>query len=399
MELLPLLLGVVMGVFTSYTDIKTGFIDDIHVFPTLTLIGKLKGKAEEPTGALDKIPVPAVEAGILYYLYLGLREGSLKLALSGVAGLLIGFVLGLLLYYLGGWASGDVVILAAYSALLPYAPKTAKVFPPYTLEYPLYPLTIFLNSLLAVFPFIFLYSLGIIIYRRLFGELKAIFAERALFTLRLSLWIMAAFGIRIILLNFGIKLGSVTGWLLTIVLITVFGKLGRAGDVAGIAVLAYLIYMNPLGTLLLFLRLIAVLYTFKVFFSLVKFMRKEALMEEVPVEDLREWDIMGETIYEYNMWPMRDRSSLWDRIKEAITSGDLSKLKGPKGRIIASPSAEGLTKEQIEELRRYVEMGMLENKFLRKKSMPFAPALFIGFLIAYFWGDLFWWIELKLSGL
>ncbi|NJE47906.1 transposase, partial [Thermococcus sp. GR7] len=41
MEYFPLLLGAVMGIITSYTDIKTGFIDDIHVFPTLTLLGKL----------------------------------------------------------------------------------------------------------------------------------------------------------------------------------------------------------------------------------------------------------------------------------------------------------------------------------------------------------------------
>lgn len=39
----PLLLGVIMGAVTSYTDIKTGFIFDNHVFPTLTLIGKLLG--------------------------------------------------------------------------------------------------------------------------------------------------------------------------------------------------------------------------------------------------------------------------------------------------------------------------------------------------------------------
>jgi len=67
--------------------------------------------------------------------------------------------------------------------------------------------------------------------------------------------------------------------------------------------------------------------------------------------------------------------------------------------VIASSSAEGLSRRQIEELKRLVKEGKLENRFLRKKSMPFAPALFLGFLISYFWGDIFWWIQLKIAGM
>ncbi|ASJ10437.1 transposase [Thermococcus sp. P6] len=398
MDLL-LLLGLIMGVLTSYTDARTGFIFDNHVFPTLTLIGKLLGWEEEDGGWLPKLVVPAVEGGILYHLYLGIREGNILLALSGILAFLLGLFLGMMLYYVGAWASGDALILAGFSALLPYAPPAARVVPPYAVDYPLYPVSILLNSLIAVFPFIFIYALIVLLLRRKFWELKEVFTGGAKLTLEASLWIMGALGLRLVIYDVtGILFGGLYAWLFTLIVITLFGKFRRVGDVLGFVTVAYLIYRDP-TTVPVFLKLLTVLYLFKVFFSLVKFMRREVLMEEVTVEDLREWDILGETIFEKDGRILRDRTDSFTRIKKAISSADLNALKPDYGRVIVSPTAEGLTAGQIEELKRLVEEGKLENRFLRKKSMPFAPALFLGFLISYFWGDIFWWIELKLAGL
>ncbi|NJE10842.1 A24 family peptidase C-terminal domain-containing protein [Thermococcus sp. MAR1] len=406
MDYVPLILGLVMGVVTSYTDVKTGFVFDNHIFPTLTLIGKLLGWEEEGEdeeglpGWIPRLIIPAVEVGIIYHLYLGISRGDALLAASGLIGLVLGFVLGLLLYYLGAWASGDAVILAGFSALLPYAPATASIVAPYTVEYPLYPLTILLNSIIAIFPFIFVYAFGVLIVRRKFAELRAIFTERARLTLELSLWIMAALGLRLIIYEVtGASIVGLWSWVFTIGVIYVLGKFRRVGDVIGIGVLAYLVYQEPATAVGAFLRLLAVLYLFKVFLSLVKFMRTEVLMEEVTVEDLREWDILGETVFERDGKILRDRTDTFTRIKNALLSADLNALHPDYGRVIASPTAEGLSREQIEELKCLVEEGRLENRFLRKKSMPFAPALFLGFLISYFWGDMFWWIQLKIAGL
>ncbi|NJE04975.1 transposase [Thermococcus sp. M36] len=406
MEFLPFVLGLAMGLLTSYTDVKTGFIFDNHVFPTLTLMGKLLGWEEGEEGDtglpgwVEKLTVPAVEVGILYYLYLGIKAQDPTLAASGLIGLILGFLLGLLLYYIGAWASGDAVILAGFSALLPYAPATASVVAPYALRYPLYPLTILLNSLIAIFPFIFLYAFGVILSRRQFDELKRIFTDGARLTGEVALWIMAALGFRLIIYDLsGTAITGIWSWLFTIAVIYALGKFRKVGDAIGLAVLAYLLYTDPAPVMGVFLRLLAVLYIFKVFFSLVKFMRTGVLMEEVPVEELREWDILGETVFEKDGTVLRDRSDPLTRMKNAVVSGDPSLLRSDYGRIIASPTAEGLRKEQIEELRRLVEEGRLENRFLRKKSMPFAPALFLGFLISYFWGDIFWWIQLKMAGL
>ncbi|WP_366078413.1 A24 family peptidase C-terminal domain-containing protein [Thermococcus sp.] len=394
----PFLLGVIMGAVTSYTDVKTGFIDDVHVFPALSLIEMLRGRYS-PEGTLEKIPIPAVEFGIAYYAYRGLSSGNTLLAVAGVAGFLLGLALGLALYYLGGWASGDVLILAGFSALLPFPPEGVKYVPPYYGNYPFYPVTLLLNSILAIFPFIFAYALAVVFTKKKFKELREIFVSGTDTTLELTLWVLASFVGVLLIERLGYRPGTVAEWLIAIAIITVLGARRKVGDVIGIIALAYLIYLNPVEGISITLKTFVLLYTFKVFLVLVKFIRTEVLIEEVGVEELREWDILGETVFEKNGKVMRDRLDSFTRLKLAFLKGNPSLLRPDYGRVIASPSAEGLSKNQIEELRVLVEEGKLENRFLRKKSMPFAPALFLGFLISYFFGDVFWWIELKMMGL
>lgn len=405
LDVLPLVFGLAMGLATSYTDLKTGFIFDNHVSLSLVLLGKLLGWEEDDVKLnippwLEKLPIPALEAGVLYYAYKGLSTGDTLLALSGFLAFFVGLVLGLMLFYIGAWASGDAILLAGFSALLPFPPKTAEVAAPYYFRLPLYPIAILFNSLLAVFPFILLYTLVVIIVRRRVGALKEIFVEKSLTTVKVSILLLSGLGFKVLLEDItGYHMGSLLSWLFAIVIIALLGKFEKVSIPVGLAVLGYLIYVNPLPTLFAFLRLLAVLYIFKVFLALVKFLRTEVLMEEVPVEKLQEWDILGETIYEMNGQLIRDRKSFWDKIKDALLKGDTGILKQPDGRVIASSTAEGLTKEQIEELKKLVEEGKLENRFIRKKAMPFAPAIFLGFLISYFWGDIFWWLELKIMGL
>ena len=397
--MVPFILGVVMGAITSYTDVKTGFIDDIHVFPTLALIEKLRGDYTVE-GPLDRIPIPAVEAGILYYAYRGISRGEPLLAVSGLLGFLLGLALGFILYYLGVWASGDAVILAGFSALLPLPPENARWVPPYYGNLPLYPLTLLINSILAVFPFIFAYSLAVIVVKRKFRELREIFISGTRTTVELTLWIIAS--LTVILLvgeHTGHHIGTVTRWLLLMAGVLVLGLKRKVGDALGLIALVYLLYTSPRESAAILIKMFLILYSFKVFFALVRFMRLEVLMEEVPVEELGEWDILGEVIFERDGEVGRDRSDAFARFKEALLKADPSLMKPDYGRVIASPTAEGLRKEQIEKLKHLVEEGKLENRFLRKKAMPFAPALFLGFLISYLLGDLFWWIQLKMAGL
>ncbi|WP_367883318.1 A24 family peptidase C-terminal domain-containing protein [Thermococcus peptonophilus] len=347
---------------------------------------------------VERIIIPSAEIGILYYLYLGLKSGDTLLALSGLIGLLVGFGLGLLLYYIGAWASGDVVILAAFSALLPpLAPSTAKIVPPYGNGYPLYPISILFNSILAVFPFIIAYALGgVLIVRKEKDVIKGIFTEGVRDTIEVTLWIMLGIAVTA-LLNPPNR--PLLGLLVTILAFPIFLRYRTMGDALGVAGILYLLYLQSDTALFALLKVLATIYAVKIILSTVKILREKVLVEEVPVEELREWDILGETIHEINGEIKRERESTLERFKKALLTGDFSKIRPTLGSVIASSTAEGLTKEQIEELKKLVEQGRLENRFLRKKAMPFAPAIFLGFLISYFWGDIFWWLELKIMGL
>ena len=404
LTILILLVGSFMGILTSYTDLKTGFIFDNHVFPLLALVERLRGLEEEEevplNPVLTKIPVPAVEAGILIYLYLGLKSGNPLVALAGIIGFFVGLVLGLILYYAGAWASGDVLVLAGFSALLPYPLHYARVVAPYEVRYPLYPIAVLFNSILAVFPFLFAYALGVLIARKKTKKLRQVLFEKANLSVEVALWLMAGVAVSVLLQRAGWTLPAPVRYLLTIVTILIFGKYRRVGDGIGLASLAYLTYLLGLDAAYGFLKLAVVLYLFKVFFSVVRVLREEALVEEVTVEELGEWDILGETIYIEDGEVRRDRSGFFELLVRAIKEGDLSVLTSPvRGEVIASPTAEGLSREQIEKLKALVEEGKIENRFLRKKAMPFAPSIFIGFLIAFFWGDVFWWLVLKTAGL
>lgn len=371
MEFLLIALGVIMGILTSYTDIKTGFIEDKHVFPIAGI-------------------------GVLYYLYYGLAvKHDLFYAFSGLIGLAIGFLLGYLLYLMGGWASGDVVILMGYSALFPYASSYAKIVPPYAARYPLHSITLLFNSILAVFPFIFFYSLAVLVVRRRTTRLKEVFLDKWLKPFELALWISAAF---VILRVVGRAIPPQFGVLIWAIAIVILAKLQKVGDVVGILLFAYGAFKTP-EIIYSYLKLAATFYTFKVFFSLVKVLREEVLTKRVTVDELKEWDILGEWIYEKDGKIYRDRESSFDKVIRALKTLNLNALRVEYDKLIAPPTAEGLRKEDIETLKALVNEGKLEDEFVVRNAMPFAPALFLGFLISVFYGDLFWWLVLKSSGL
>ncbi|WP_324736314.1 A24 family peptidase C-terminal domain-containing protein [Thermococcus sp. SY098] len=375
MQFLLIALGVIMGVLTSYTDIKTGFIDDKHIFPFVAL-------------------------GIVYYICSGLKVGNLFYASSGLIGLGAGFLIGYLMYLMGGWASGDVIILAGYSALFPYASEYAKIKAPYAVYYPLHALTLFFNSIIGVFPFLFIYALASLIVKKKTDRLKAVFTENVVLTVELTLWIMVSLGFFVVLQYYlGVALHPLVRWIGTLVLVGILGKYKKVGNTIGVASLAIFTYITGSVFLRSFVKLLVIFYIFKVFFSLTKVLREEILIERKPIEELKEWDILGEWIYEKNGEILRDRESFTDKFKKALVAGNLSLLKLSYENVIASPTAEGLTKEQIEKLKKLVDEGKLENEFIVRKAMPFAPALFLGFLISVFYGDLFWLLLQKMSGL
>ena len=105
----------------------------------------------------DALTLPMIAVGISFHLLLGLWEGDLYQALSGILGASLAFSLSYLLWYLGGWAGGDVKLLTSFGALLPIHSPPSSV-PPYS-GLPLFPLTILFNTVILTLPLLAVYAL------------------------------------------------------------------------------------------------------------------------------------------------------------------------------------------------------------------------------------------------
>ncbi|AAL80595.1 transposase [Pyrococcus furiosus DSM 3638] len=395
--IIPLILGILVGILTSYTDIKTSYIYEERFFPSFSLLSKWWCKRKGCNYEVKGPYIPIVEAGILYYFFLGIKNEDLILAFSGIIGLLLGFAVGSLLYYTGGWASGDVLILAAFSSLLPYAPESAKYKAPYAVVLPLNALTILFNSILLIFPLIFVYAFAGLIAKKKLSLLKELFVKGIRNVFEVSLWIMFSVTLFVVIsINLGISLHPLLRWILTFLLIAFLSKIRVIGDILGVLSLVYVTYLVGFSSLYFFLRLVIILYAFKLLLSSVKMLRKEVLTKVKRVEELKEGEVLGERILEVGGKIVRDRKDFFEKLNEVLKSGKFEQISGKE---IAGFSVEGLTKEQIEELKKLVSEGKLENEFLVRKAMPFAPALFLGVLTSYFFGDILWWIILKVSGM
>jgi preflagellin peptidase FlaK len=115
---------------------------------------------------------------------------------------------------------------------------------------------------------------------------------------------------------------------------------------------------------------------------------REALQDDYPVSDLKEGMIPAYKLYWTDHEILVDDKSFFEKIKKAIKTADLSLITAPKGKLVVGSLAAGLTKDDIEVLKKLSKDGKISNNFRVKKGVPFAPSILIGLVISLFVGDL-----------
>lgn len=258
------------------------------------------------------------------------------------------FIIGYGFWSIGGWSAGDAKEFLFLSALLPRYPESLiEVFNPHLGAYP-FVLSIFINTFLAIFPFLLIYGVYVS-YKKSglhdFGRPL----ENPLELLGNALAYTAAF-IATILLNVS------TIFALPIIIIS-YPIEKRIKAVLSIIVTAYFLMINPLYTQVLgyFLSVLVAIILFKLAWNSIKTVREQALKETLPINDLSEGTVLSKT----------------------FRSGELT----------IEPMARGLHKEELEGLKKEAsKTGLKEIEV--KRAMPFAPIIFIGLLIGLTIGDL-----------
>ena len=126
LDILPIGLALLAVCVANYTDLFKG-----RIIP-------------------NKLTLPMLVTGIVFHALVGIWNSDLLKAISGVVGASVAFAIAYGIWLMGGWAGGDVKLFTALGALLPMYSPTIPA--PYSSGYPLFPLTILLNGIIAMIP-------------------------------------------------------------------------------------------------------------------------------------------------------------------------------------------------------------------------------------------------------
>lgn len=367
--LLCTIIAVIACLYASYTDFKSGVIQNKLTFPLIGLGIFLNGLNAFIAGNIWLIVFTSViTAGI--------------------------FVLGYILWKLGAWAGGDVKLFTALAALLPFYPAIVNynitgVEFPITASYP-FPLTLIINSILAIFPFLLIFIFYIALRKKpyLMDELIAPVKEYRK-NIVLTLIITSAVALTVIITPYlpfqMILISLIIIYLLTLVISRLPNRI-KAIIVSVLVVFA--LYNNLFLTLSSVTVLFIMITAFEVIKNLLTTVNKKALQDDLKIDDLKEGMISAYNIYMMGNEVHVDDSGFLEKIKESIKRSDRSGISRPRGKHLISNMAAGLSEDNIKVIKKLYNENKIGSKFKVKKGVPFAPSIFIGLLVSLFVGDL-----------
>jgi len=346
-------LALLGGLYSSYTDLKQGLVPNRLTFPLIAL-------------------------GFFTHLLYSLYSQDSSLLISFLVAFFSLGAAGYVLWLLGVLSAGDVKEFMFLAALVPSYPGFLQsLFSP---TLPFYPFTLayLINTFLAIFPFLFLWGLFYLSRERKFHLLKLDIRKYAIGALA----VLGAY-------LFSSLTHSLGFFLLILVLFML--KPWQKALALGAVFIAYLGFHPTLdtpGTLALqYAMLLAIFSLAGVFLALLKVIRKHALTREVKISDLEGGMIAGEEIYIRDGEVIKEEPNYMEKAMEM--------LRGGRREMLVSTRASGVSREEVEKLDSLVREGRIEDSIKVKEKMPFAPVIFLGFVLSLILGD----ISLLLRGM
>ncbi|MEK6942232.1 MAG: prepilin peptidase, partial [archaeon] len=341
----------------------------------------------------DTLSYTLIAGGLSFQLIFALANNSLSGFFTALAITAATFAGAFILWKIGVWAGGDVKLFTGLAALNPVNYGAIRDFfginmPIFgSINFPLFPLTLFIYSFLSMVPLAIFITIKAIaqnkeLQKKLFTETKA-----KIFGIIISALLVSAtvfflqkyganpiFSIPALLAIgfFGKKVSAIIGTL-AFLASALIGGTGQIAATAGVAAAFFLLY------LLVKLYLIA---------------KSDILVEKIPINKLEEGMISAQTIVSENgvakIVPNASMKMVINHFRNNNV-GKVMELFNPKGKILASPAnAGGLTIEQVKGLKEAAKRKEIPDFLLVKKSVPFVPAVLIGYVAAQATGDILW---------
>ena len=363
------LIAILACIYASYTDLKRGIIANKLTFPLIGLGIILNGINAFITG------------NWIILVYTLLFTGSI-------------FVLGYVFWKLGAWAGGDVKLFTALAALLPLQPLIVSYTVlgysfPLMASYP-FPFTVIINSILGILPFllIFVFFIAYTEKKHLLGQLFTPVKEYQK-NLLLALVVTSAVTITLFITPFLpfqlIILSLILIYILTMVISRIPNRI-KAIVVSIITV--YALYQNLQVTLIGIVVVFISITIIGIIRNLLTSVNRDALQDDLKVENLKEGMIMAYGLYEKDDEVYFDKEGMISKFKKAAKNGDVSSITAPKGKLLVGTLAAGLTHKDIDLFKELLSENKLKDTIRVKRGVPFAPSIFIGLLISLFIGDL-----------
>ena len=384
--LISIIIAFVACVYASYSDLKEGVIRNKLTFPLIAIGIVLNG-----------IYVFTSNASIFLFIECAIVTGVI-------------FALGYIFWKMGAWAGGDVKLFTALAALLPF--YAIPLYPsivnyqilgvPFPAEavYP-FPFTLIINSILSILPFLLIYVLYIVVKNKpdLMGELMSPikdYKKNIVLTLVITSAVTLTYTLTKQLEIQIIIVSLILIYLLSFIISKIPNRI-KAIVVSIVTVYALItnFKITISGIILIFISITIIGIVIKLLTSV----SKDALQDDYKISELKEGMIPAYSIFEKDNKVYVDDQSFITRVKNALKTGDVTLINPPKGKLLVSSMAAGLTEKDINILEELKNKNKIDDVFRIKKGIPFAPSILIGLLISLFIGDLAFIIEKLLVGL
>jgi preflagellin peptidase FlaK len=369
---IPLIAGIIAVaacLYASYTDFKSGIIP-------------------------NKLTFPLIAVGLILNAVYAILMGNLLLIISAAIITGVIFALGYLFWKMGAWAGGDVKLFTALAALLAIYPpiinyNILNYQMPFYATYP-FPFTLILNSILSMLPFLLIYVIYIGFKRKpqVLKELTEPIREYKKNLVSALVVSSAAYIAVFITFNLPFR-NLIFSFILIIVLSVVISKLPKLVKAAVVSVSMILSLIQNLEvTTYGFIILFIIITATAIIRKLLTKANKEALQDDYKISELERGMISAYNLYQKGDEIYYDDKGFFDKIREAIKTGDLFLVTAPKGKLLVGTLAAGLEDKDIELLKKLSHEGKISDTFKVKKGVPFAPSILIGLLISLLVGDL-----------
>ncbi|HEX7467626.1 MAG TPA: A24 family peptidase C-terminal domain-containing protein [Methanobacterium sp.] len=367
--LIATIIAILACFYASYTDLKSGIIS-------------------------NKLTFPLIGLGIVLNGVYAFMIGNIWFIIGDVIITAVIFALGYLFWKIGAWAGGDVKLFTAIAALLPFYPLSFT-YTFFNVQFPMFagypfPFTLIINSILAMLPFLLIYVIYIALKSKkyLIGKLlKPVKDYRK--NMVLTVVITSAITITIFITPYLPYQIIIISLILIYLLTLVISKLPNfLKAIIVLVVVVFALYENIEASLIGIIVLFLSITLMGVIKELIINVSREALQDDYQIQDLKEGMISAYNLYEREGKVYVDDKGFFQRFRESFDSGDISRLTAPRGKVLISSLAAGLTQNDLDLLKKLSKEGKIGETFRTKKGVPFAPSIFIGLLISLFIGDL-----------